>query len=368
MFLASTQVEFSVEHWRSGVRKIQVVLCGYYGHQNGGDEALLASLLQMLPESVTPLVLSGDPVQTSKQYGVEACDRRDPLAVIQALRASEALIWGGGSLIQDVTSLLSPLYYSGLMGLAQRLGLKTIAWAQGIGPLKRRGTRWLAQQIFRGCTAVSVRDAASATLLSNWHVPCVIAPDPVWALESVPVAGLWNLPAPRVAVALRSHPLLTPARLTNLTQALVDFQTATQTCVLLIPFQPVQDRAIAESIQPHLPGPSQILHLDDPKALKGVFRGVEMAIAMRFHGLIMAATEECRCFAISYDPKVSQLMHELSLPGWELADLPDDPNLISQTWLEHYVNGDALSAGQIQSLVDRTLMHQDLLEQVLGGR
>ncbi len=346
--------------------KIQVVLCGYYGYQNGGDEALLAALLQMLPENVTPLVLSGNPAQTSKQYEVQACHRRDPLTVMQALRASEALIWGGGSLIQDVTSVLSPLYYGGLMGLAQRLGLKTIAWAQGIGPLKRRGTHWLAQQVFRGCTAVSVRDSASATLLSDWSVPCIVAPDPVWALESAPVAGLWDLPAPQVAVALRSHPLLTPDRLANLTDALVDFQTATQTCILLIPFQPAQDRAIAESIQPHLPGPSHILHLDNPKALKGIFRGVEMAIAMRFHGLIMAAAEGCRCFAISYDPKVSQLMNQLTLPGWELADLPHDPNFISQAWLEHYVNGDALSADQIQSLVDQTLMHQDLLNQALG--
>lgn len=346
--------------------KIRAVLSGYYGYQNGGDEALLASLLQMLPEHVTPLVLSANPAQTSKQYDVEARDRWNLLLALRVLRQSEVLIWGGGSLIQDATSTFSPLYYTGLLGLAQRSGLKTIAWAQGVGPLQRKGTRWLARQAFRGCTAVSVRDNASAALLSDWQVPYVVAPDPVWALESVPVAGLWDLPAPRVAVALRSHPLLTSERLGNLIQALVNFQIATQTCILLIPFQPAQDRGIAEVIQPHLPGPSQILQLTDPRALKGVFRGVEMAIAMRFHGLIMAAAQECRCFAISYDPKVSQLMHELMLPGWELADLPDDPNLISQTWLEHYVNGDALSTDQIQSLVDRALMHQDLLNQTLA--
>jgi len=39
-----------------------------------------------------------------------------------------------------------------------------------------------------------------------------------------------------------------------------------------------------------------------------------MAIGMRFHSLIMAAAE-C-CFALSYDPKVSQLMEELAMPGW----------------------------------------------------
>ena len=252
------------------------------------------------------------------------------------------------------------------MILAQQLKLKTIAWAQGIGPLKRPLTHWLARQTFANCTAVSVRDRGSAALLSDWHVDCIVAPDPVWALDATPVPGLGNLPAPRVAVTLRSHPQLTATRRANFTRALIDFQKATQTCILLIPFQQTQDLAIAQAIQSQLPGANQILCLEDPKALKGVFRGVKMAIGMRFHSLIMAAAEGCRCFALSYDPKVSKLMEELAMPGWDLAQLPDDPNLIAQTWLEHYANGDPLAPEQIQSLVDRALMHQDLLRESLS--
>ena len=346
---------------------IQAVLCGYYGKGNGGDEALLASLLQMLPESVTPLVLSGNPEQTRDRYQVDAVDRKSPLAVLQALRSSQVFIWGGGSLLQDATSAVSPVYYAGVMALAQRMGLKTIAWAQGVGPLQRSLTQWLAKQTFAGCEAVSVRDRGSAAILTDWGIPFTLAPDPVWALESTPVDGLWDLPAPRVAVSLRSHPQLTPARLATLTQALISFQKATQTCLLIVPFQAAQDLAIAEAMQPQLPGVSHILRLDDPQQLKGVFRGVEMAIAMRFHGLIMAAAEGCRCFALSYDPKVSYLMQELALPGYELATIPDDPNVISQTWLELYVNGEALSTDQIQFLVDRASIHRDVLQRAIGG-
>jgi len=342
-------------------RQIQAVLCGYYGKGNGGDEALLAALLQMLPTDVTPLVLSGNPDETRDRYSVETCDRMAPKTVLQALRQSDALIWGGGSLMQDATSAASPLYYGGLMALAQQLRLRTIAWAQGIGPLKRPLTRWVARRNFAGCRAVSVRDRNSAALLSDWQIPCILAPDPVWALDSTAVPGLWDLPAPRVAVTLRSHPQLTATRLANFTRALIDFQKATQTCILLVPFQPTQDLAIAQSIQPQLTGTSKILCLEDPKALKGVFRGVEMAIGMRYHSLIMAAAEGCRCFALSYDPKVSQLMAELAMPGWELEQMPDDPNLMSQTWLEHYANGEPLSLEQIQSLVDQALIHRDLL-------
>lgn len=352
---------------RKDMGQIQAVLCGYYGKGNGGDEALLASLLQMLPAQVEPLVLSGSPIQTHNRYNVTAIDRNNPQLLLQALRRSQVFIWGGGSLIQDATSALSPLYYTGLMQLAQRLGLTTIAWAQGIGPLRRSTTRWLARNTFSSCAAVSVRDAGSAALLSDWQIPFTLAPDPVWALESLPVDGLWDLPAPRVAVNLRTHPLLTPERLEHLTQALIAFQKATQVCILLVPFQASQDLAIAQAIQPRLPGASRIFSLDNPQQLKGLFRGVEMTIAMRFHGLIMAAAQECRCFALSYDPKVSQLMEQLAIPGWELSQIPDDPNQICQIWLEHYANGVGLSNAQIQFQIDRALIHQEVLHKAILG-
>lgn len=340
---------------------MRAVLCGYYGMGNGGDEALLASLLQMLPPEIEPVVLSGNPEQTRDRYRVESCERKSFTAVIRALRTSKIFIWGGGSLIQDATSALSPMYYIGLMALAQIMGLKTIAWAQGIGPIGRSFNRWSAQQVFRKCTSISVRDRGSAALLHEWKIPFLLAPDPVWAMESTPVEGLWDLPAPRVAVNLRSHRLLTPDRLDLLTRALIDFQKATQVCILLVPFQASQDLAIAQTIQPQLAGESRILMLDDPQLLKGVFRGVEMAIAMRLHGVIMAAAEGCRTFALSYDPKVSQLMTQLELPGCELSELPPTANQISRLWLEEYANGEALSDDQRQSLVDRAFMHQEIL-------
>jgi polysaccharide pyruvyl transferase CsaB len=342
----------------------RVVCSGYYGKGNGGDEALLASLLQMLPPSVEPIVLSGNPTQTQDRYQVASYDRMNALEVFNVLRRADGFIWGGGSLIQDVSSAISPFYYAGLMGLAQQIGLKTIAWAQGIGPLKREMTRRLAQRSFLNCTTISVRDRASAQLLSDWQIPFILAPDPVWALDSKPVPGLWDLPAPRVALTLRPHPQLTPERLSVLTQALVSFQKATQAFILLLPFQLSQDLAIAQLLHRAIPDQSQILTLEDPRQLKGVFRGVEMVIGMRFHSLIMAATEECRCFALSYDPKVTQLMEELDFPGWELSQLPTDANIITKSWLECYANGDALSTAKIEFLVERSQIHQEVLHSV----
>jgi polysaccharide pyruvyl transferase CsaB len=339
---------------------------------NGGDEALLATLLQMLPAGVTPVVLSGNPIETAQRYGVETVPRKALRPVIRALRGAEVLIWGGGSLLQDATSLQNPVYYGGLMVLAQWLGLKTIAWGQGIGPLSHPLSKGLGRYALGHCNAVSVRDNGSAAWLARWHVPGMQAPDPVWALEATPVDGLWDLPAPRVAVALRPHPWLTESRLDQFTQALASFQKATQTCLLLVPFQPIKDLPIAEYIQPRLPGPSHIYALDNPHQLKGLFRGVEMTLGMRLHALIMAAAEGCRCFGLSYDPKVSHLMTDLDLPGFDLNPQavshrwPDSTEQMTQAWLEVYANGDPLSPEQISSRVDRALMHRDLLRDVLS--
>jgi polysaccharide pyruvyl transferase CsaB len=344
---------------------MRVLLSGYYGKGNGGDEALLATLLQMLPLDVTPVVLSGNPEETHRHYGVECYNRMAFFSVFKALRSCDAFVWGGGSLIQDSTSIISPFYYGGLMALAQVMGLKTVAWGQGIGPLLRSQTRFLAQRNFAGCTQVSVRDVASSRLLSDWSIPHILAPDPVWALESKPVPELVDLPKPRIAVTLRNHPQLTENRLTNLIQALVNLQKETQTFILLLPFQKSEDLAIAEKIHTQLKDVSRVICSEDPQVLKGVFRGVEMSIGMRLHSLIMAASEGSRCFALSYDPKVNHLMEDLKIPGWDLHNLPNDVELISKTWIDYYHHGESLSDTKIQSLVNGAFLHRDLLSKVL---
>ncbi|NJK35815.1 MAG: polysaccharide pyruvyl transferase CsaB [Oscillatoriales cyanobacterium SM2_2_1] len=339
---------------------LRAVLSGYYGMGNGGDEALLATLLQMLPPSVKPLVLSARPQVTELLHQVEATDRYSALGVPKALRQSDWFIWGGGSLMQDATSIRNPLYYGGLMGLAKNFDLRTIAWAQGVGPLRHRSSQWIARQAFHQCDRISVRDQASASLLQEWHIESTLAPDPVWALSAESVPELSSLPAPRVAVVLRAHPQLNESRLQLLIRALDQLQRATATHLLVIPFQPSQDRAIAEAIVQQIPQRSQLILEDSPRRLKGLFRGVELVIAMRLHALIMAAAEGARCWALSYDPKVDALMAELPLPGCRLSELPRDAAPLSREWMECLANGEPLLPETLDSLGDRAAIHQQL--------
>jgi polysaccharide pyruvyl transferase CsaB len=351
----------------------RAVLCGYYGMGNGGDEALLATLLQMLPPNIQPIVLSANPRGTENLHQVEASDRYSMFSLIKQLKQADLFVWGGGSLMQDVTSARNPVYYGGIMGLAQGLGLETIAWAQGVGPIQRRVSKWIARRAFQGCTLVSVRDRQSAKLLSEWQVKNVIAPDPVWALEATSMEIERDPQDHRVAVVLRSHPALTSCRLATITEALQKLQAKTNAYILLIPFQPTQDQAIAKAISDTLnqkyPNRNQIIIQHDPRRLKGIFRGVDLAIAMRLHGLIMAAAEGCRCSAISYDPKVAYLMSELGISGWELENLPDNAELIADIWIQDLQNqdlqnhrlGDRIQQLKRDALIHQTLLHNNLL-------
>jgi polysaccharide pyruvyl transferase CsaB len=343
-----------------------VLLCGYYGYGNGGDEALLATLIQMLPADVTPVVMSATPAKTAIQHQVATCNRSSLRQVLPLMFKAKGFIWGGGSLIQDSTSWLSPLFYLTWMTLAQFLRLKTIAWAQGIGPLNRGFIQAIAYHSFKGCTARSTRDTGSAALLDQWGLHYELAPDPVWALNGTSLsASKTSSTSKRVAIVLRRHPLLTATRLEVLTQALIQFQTQTQTQLLLLPFQRSQDYDIAAKLQDQLPDDSsELLMLEDPRQLKGVFQSVEMTIAMRLHALIMAAAEGCRCFALSYDPKVSQLMADLALPGVELSKLPSQIRPIATRWQEILEAPTAFDETVIRDRIQRSQAHQTLLQTV----
>ena len=344
---------------------VKAIICGYYGQANAGDEALLLAILARLPENVKPIVLSANPRKTSDDYGVTCCSRQEIVQQIWQANKQDLFIWGGGSLIQDVTSIKSPLYYLGLMKLAQFKGLKTIAYAQGIGPINTPWIRWLTKKILYKCDRISVRDQKSAQLLKSWQVEYLIAPDPVWALPSKPITNLDLIPSPRIAINLRCHHSLTLERLEILAEAIAELQAKTKANILLVPFQKSQDLQVCEQVAQKLGSNYQIIHLENPQQLKGLWSQIDMMIGMRLHSLIMAMSEKCPCFALSYDPKVTSLMREVGIEGYELETLPTVVSDITEKIFQKYCNLDTLSDKIIQNLANSALQHQYLIDSLI---
>ncbi|MFZ9973426.1 MAG: polysaccharide pyruvyl transferase family protein, partial [Vulcanococcus sp.] len=134
-----------------------VLLCGYYGEHNLGDDALLEALLAQLPPAVVPLVTAHDQAEISLRYGVDSVNRRSLPAVLEALGHCQALVLGGGSLLQDSTSFRSLLYYAALISAARLQGKPVLLWAQGLGPLRRRRSRALVRLLLPMATGITWR-------------------------------------------------------------------------------------------------------------------------------------------------------------------------------------------------------------------
>lgn len=85
------------------------------------------------------------------------------------MKDSELIISGGGSLLQDVTSKRSLLYYLSIIGLGKFLG-KSNAFAQGIGPIRAKWARKLTSLVCNEADLITVRDSESAAELIEMGV------------------------------------------------------------------------------------------------------------------------------------------------------------------------------------------------------
>ena len=111
--------------WGRGCGQV-IVVSGYHGFGNLGDEAILAVLCEDLASLGIPradiLVLSGDPGSTSKAYSVQSLERYALGKIWNAIGSAQLLVSGGGSLFQDVTSKRSIPYYLAIIEMVFRGG------------------------------------------------------------------------------------------------------------------------------------------------------------------------------------------------------------------------------------------------------
>ena len=172
---------------------VHVLLSGYYGFGNLGDEALLEVIVgqvrRRFPQA-TLEVLSATPQTTAARYGVAATPRWDWRAVRAAVGRSDAVLSGGGGLLQNATSMRSLLYYAGILREAARKRRKTMVFAQSIGPLDFWG-RLVVGQFCKGLDRATVRDERSRALLQSIlpETPVERTADPVF-LYDLPDSGV----------------------------------------------------------------------------------------------------------------------------------------------------------------------------------
>jgi len=311
----------------------RIVISGYYGFRNSGDEAVLRSILLALDEqgaragiNIIPIVLSADPEWTSKMYHVEAVPRMHPASIYTALSNADGLISGGGSLLQDATSAKTVPYYTGIIKLAQWLKKPTFIYAQGVGPVRRHFLFPFIKSAMRGSAYISVRDEQSSSFLMAIGVTgksIEVVPDPVMGMPLPSNAQMENreveTPMPIIGVSVR-HWRSDQRDLDEIGQALITLSKERKLHFRFLPFHTPDDIRASEyiiaKIQSELQSGSTVDIVegsDDPQEMLAEVSRCDVLFGMRLHALIYAANQSVPVVGLSYDPKIDQFLKRLDM-------------------------------------------------------
>jgi polysaccharide pyruvyl transferase CsaB len=314
---------------------VRVVVSGYYGAGNLGDEALLAGMLGALAtggvHDVT--VLSADPSGTRSQHHVRATGRL--LGLPRALLAADALVSGGGGLFQDVTSARSLRYYLGVVTIARRLGRPAIVFAQSLGPLSPGG-RAAARAALAG-VPLGLRDEPSMVLARELGLDAHRVGDTALLL-SVPTATRRDAV---VLVPRAGYPAATRV-LADVGRLALAAGLATEVAAL----HHGVDAAELAVLRRELPA-ARVLDVGAPLAAARALAGAHLVVSARLHGLVLAAASGTAHAGLSYDPKVAAFAEDTGAPWWPVPR-DDEEHATTVTALSRRLEAPPLDTDRIE--------------------
>jgi len=324
---------------RSGGAQLRnlVIIAGYYGIDNLGDEAILEELLNELDSFCARqemVVLSQNAEKTASLYKVKSISRWNWFGYLKLLRKTKLLISGGGGLFQDRTGLGSVIFYGAQILLARLCGAKVLIYAQGLGPLRSIFSKTLTRLAFSQSHCITVRDTNSLSLIEEWGLTAHLTADPVWSLRPAsllePAQALLdairvnNAKRMIVGLSIRNDLNLQNHHLESLAKGLAN-SLPSDSAVLLLPLQMQQDQAPLQTIEQFLIKSNLGTYWLDPNILTGpsqwlaLFENIDILVGMRFHALLMALKAGKPVLGIAYDQKVSHLLNLFEQPSLSLS-------------------------------------------------
>lgn len=307
------------------MKRPSILISGYYGFGNAGDEAMLTAILGALYErepNAVVTVISGNPARTRETHGVQAISRLAMPRILREVSRCDLLISGGGSLLQDVTSKRSLYYYLGIIRLALWCKKPVFLYAQGIGPLFRPAARNTVRDVLNRTQAITVRDKGSQELLTELGVttpPITVTADAVLAMHPgdpdigrmlmrrYGISGI----APKIGVSVREWRGNGQYK-QKLAQACDELQHRTDGQIIFVPMQYPEDKVAAEDIASAMKKPAVVLDESYTTAeLMGIIGAMDVVIGIRLHALIFAALMGVPSVGISYDPKVDRFLESV---------------------------------------------------------
>jgi len=282
---------------------MRVLISGYYGAGNLGDEALLAGLLAALVTAgVEATVASLDPAATSRDHGVAAVHRVRGL--VGGLLRADAVVSGGGGLLQDATSARSLGYYLAVIRAARWLGRPVAVFAQSLGPLSPRGESRVRRALHG--LPLGLRDAPSLRLAARL------------GLDAHPVADTALLtPRPTVPGVAAGALVLVPRSgypaIGDLLAELGRRHGAAGGRVAIALVHPAQDATEGARLAAALPA-ADLWEAATAAELTRGLAGAHAVVSGRLHGLVLGAVAGAPVAGVAYDPKVAGFAEAVGAP------------------------------------------------------
>lgn len=295
---------------------MKVVISGYYGFDNIGDEAILKSIIMALKEvdkDIYITVLSSNPDNTKKTYNVNAVNRWNLKDIYCELKHSDGLISGGGSLLQDVTSSRSIMYYTSIMGFANLLKKPIFIYAQGIGPINKNFNKKIVKHFLNKAKYISLRDKDSFELIKSIGVKknVDIVPDPVMGLEFDCLDDF----------SREDYIIISVRAWENAKNYLKDIATFCENInkeginIKLLPMHGKLDEDVSKILANMLSFDVEILSYKmNIEAKLKYISDSKLMVGMRLHALIFAGNVSTPMIGISYDPKIDSYLKLVDQP------------------------------------------------------
>jgi len=314
---------------RATESSLPVLISGYYGFDNVGDEAILQAILQWFEgrEDVYPVVMSGNPAETRRMYDVEVVHRARVVEILRKLFQCPVLLQGGGGLLQDSTSFRSLAYYLGILLLGFITGRRVVVFGQGIGPLDGELSPLLVGEFLSQCDLVCVRDFKSyafcqarlpldAPLKLMADAALLLKPSDAEKVEEIfYTENLDLLGKPLLGFAVKGS-LKDKRQIVSLARVIDIVHSSIGGGVVLFPFHFPHDLEYAEAVRGMVSDKERVGILKGkylPDEVLGLVGRCEMMVGMRLHSLIFASLQAVPFVAVSYDPKVDEYAGEFGL-------------------------------------------------------
>jgi len=296
-----------------------VLVFGYYGAGNLGDDLLMeavASAIEREGFSVRTGLRSASPPSGDRRLGfrlpfVSPTIVSDAARLVRELRASSALVLGGGGVFQDTHHFSTVAEFVLPLALAALFKKPAVVWAVGIGPYRSAINSRLATLGLSLATTVTVRDPRSAT---HAGVQTEQVEDPVWWLAT---GRMTARPSPTglIGFVLREWEGFNADAAVKL---IARCSMRTGKTPVLIPFEysraNARDFHFSESIRTRLAEQGIVASIPLNAAYPTVgecceaITSCDVLVTMRFHGAMLALANDVPVCAIGCSPKITDLL------------------------------------------------------------